>query len=271
MTTRQYLPSLGRFTTRDVLGGDPANPPSLNQWVYGVGSPITFTDPTGLSSTPGTIREAPSSTAPASTIGALEEEQCDYTCEFWALAERPDLAPIFGLAATELPERLALLAERVLDNILSSYCPDGRPSRENPTSTCGPLSAEARGAVQQVRDAATVQDLVCRAGPPCDLIDGSGLVATGVALGLDAIIHDVPATACAFAPVMSYIPGDYPLVVFGAKTVFGRVALSWLKQAGKVLTSGPGEVALNVRKGLVWVSGASTAIHAGCRVAGAYG
>jgi RHS repeat-associated protein len=48
MTTRQYLPSLGRFTTRDVLQGDPADPTSLNQFVYASGNPVTMWDPAGL-------------------------------------------------------------------------------------------------------------------------------------------------------------------------------------------------------------------------------
>lgn len=48
MMTRYYLPGLGRFTTRDVVMGDPLDPASLNQFGYGVNAPITFTDPTGM-------------------------------------------------------------------------------------------------------------------------------------------------------------------------------------------------------------------------------
>ena len=48
MLTRNYLPMLGRFTSRDVLAGDPNDPPSLNQFVYATGSPVTFSDPTGM-------------------------------------------------------------------------------------------------------------------------------------------------------------------------------------------------------------------------------
>jgi RHS repeat-associated protein len=48
MLTRFYMPSMGRFSTRDVLSGDPTGPPSLNQFVYGEGSPITYVDPTGM-------------------------------------------------------------------------------------------------------------------------------------------------------------------------------------------------------------------------------
>ena len=46
--TRLYAPSLGRFTTRDVVFGDSTAPISLNQYVYGVASPLTHTDPTGM-------------------------------------------------------------------------------------------------------------------------------------------------------------------------------------------------------------------------------
>ncbi len=48
MGTRSYEPTLGRFSTRDVLFGDPSSPMSLNQYVYATDSPITFTDPTGM-------------------------------------------------------------------------------------------------------------------------------------------------------------------------------------------------------------------------------
>jgi RHS repeat-associated protein len=48
MLTRNYLPSIGRFTSRDVLQGDPNDPPSLNQFVYVTGSPISFWDPLGM-------------------------------------------------------------------------------------------------------------------------------------------------------------------------------------------------------------------------------
>jgi len=48
MMTRWYEPSLGRFTSRDVLTGDPMDPGSLNQFTYTGGNPVTFTDPTGM-------------------------------------------------------------------------------------------------------------------------------------------------------------------------------------------------------------------------------
>jgi RHS repeat-associated protein len=48
MLTRYYEPSLGRFTKRDVLFGNPQEPHTLNQFAYAEASPITFADPTGM-------------------------------------------------------------------------------------------------------------------------------------------------------------------------------------------------------------------------------
>jgi len=48
MGTRHYQPSLGRFSSRDVVPGDPLSPMSLNQHAYGVMNPITMWDPTGM-------------------------------------------------------------------------------------------------------------------------------------------------------------------------------------------------------------------------------
>jgi RHS repeat-associated protein len=48
MLTRYYQPTLGRFSSRDVLFGDPTAPSTLNQSVYGVVNPITYSDPTGM-------------------------------------------------------------------------------------------------------------------------------------------------------------------------------------------------------------------------------
>jgi RHS repeat-associated protein len=48
MGIRFYLPSLGRFSSRDVLFGDPTAPGTLNQFAYAGANPITFVDPTGM-------------------------------------------------------------------------------------------------------------------------------------------------------------------------------------------------------------------------------
>lgn len=47
MLTRNYLPDLGRFVTQDTRFGDPTDPSSLNQFVYGEDNPVTMADPTG--------------------------------------------------------------------------------------------------------------------------------------------------------------------------------------------------------------------------------
>lgn len=48
MLARMYEPTLGRFSSRDVLFGNPVDPLSLNQLIYGAGNPVSFSDPTGL-------------------------------------------------------------------------------------------------------------------------------------------------------------------------------------------------------------------------------
>jgi RHS repeat-associated protein len=52
MLARLYEPVLGRFSSRDPLLGDPAVPLSLNQYVYGLSSPVTYGDPSGLCADP---------------------------------------------------------------------------------------------------------------------------------------------------------------------------------------------------------------------------
>jgi len=47
---RHLLARVGRFTTRDVVFGDPSNPVSLNQYAYGGANPVTMADPTGMAS-----------------------------------------------------------------------------------------------------------------------------------------------------------------------------------------------------------------------------
>ncbi|MEO8292425.1 MAG: RHS repeat-associated core domain-containing protein, partial [Actinomycetota bacterium] len=48
MGTRLYVPSLGRFSSRDVLFGESSDPMSMNQFAYAQGSPVTNWDPTGM-------------------------------------------------------------------------------------------------------------------------------------------------------------------------------------------------------------------------------
>jgi RHS repeat-associated protein len=48
MGTRNYMPTTGRFMTRDVLAGDPSSPMSLNRFAYGLMSPLRYSDPTGM-------------------------------------------------------------------------------------------------------------------------------------------------------------------------------------------------------------------------------
>ncbi|HXF85309.1 MAG TPA: RHS repeat-associated core domain-containing protein [Anaerolineales bacterium] len=47
LRARYYMPSDGRFLTRDTWMGDDNSPLSLNRWLYVEGNPINYTDPTG--------------------------------------------------------------------------------------------------------------------------------------------------------------------------------------------------------------------------------
>jgi RHS repeat-associated protein len=53
MGTRHYSPSLGRFTSRDVLEGDATFSMSLNRHAYAGANPVTMIDPTGMLSIAG--------------------------------------------------------------------------------------------------------------------------------------------------------------------------------------------------------------------------
>jgi len=52
MEARLYEPVLGRFSSRDPLFGESTYPLTLNQYVYGLSSPVTYDDPTGLCADP---------------------------------------------------------------------------------------------------------------------------------------------------------------------------------------------------------------------------
>jgi len=52
MGARVYEPVLGRFSSMDPLFGELTSPLSLNRFVYGMSSPVTFDDPTGLCADP---------------------------------------------------------------------------------------------------------------------------------------------------------------------------------------------------------------------------
>jgi RHS repeat-associated protein len=45
---RYFSGAQGRFTSPDPVGGDLANPQSLNRYTYVLNNPLRFTDPTGL-------------------------------------------------------------------------------------------------------------------------------------------------------------------------------------------------------------------------------
>jgi RHS repeat-associated protein len=48
MGARLYAPDLGRFTTTDPVAGDPSNPASMNEYIYGWDDPVSTIDPDGM-------------------------------------------------------------------------------------------------------------------------------------------------------------------------------------------------------------------------------
>jgi RHS repeat-associated protein len=48
MTTRSYVPELGRFASRDIVFGGLRHPLSLNQWAYALNDPVSAWDFSGL-------------------------------------------------------------------------------------------------------------------------------------------------------------------------------------------------------------------------------
>jgi RHS repeat-associated protein len=47
LRARHYMPSIGRFLTRDTWGGNANSPMSFNKWGYTEGNPINYSDPSG--------------------------------------------------------------------------------------------------------------------------------------------------------------------------------------------------------------------------------
>lgn len=47
LRARYYAPTTGRFVSRDTWTGDGNVPMSYNKWLYGIGNPMSFVDPSG--------------------------------------------------------------------------------------------------------------------------------------------------------------------------------------------------------------------------------
>ncbi len=98
MLTRLYDPAIGRFISRDVLFGEPERPLSLNQFAYGDGNPITYSDPLGLcpagegSQMACTHPAPPPPKPPAPPIATDPPQEHDYQAHARAGTERSSLA-----------------------------------------------------------------------------------------------------------------------------------------------------------------------------------
>jgi RHS repeat-associated protein len=77
MGARYYLPSLGRFTTKDTYAGELAAPLTQNRYIYGNDDPVSMVDPTGHAAKHGAggcgdcDDSSPSSTGSGSAIGQV--------------------------------------------------------------------------------------------------------------------------------------------------------------------------------------------------------
>ena len=69
MNGRLYDPQLGRFLSPDPIVSEPANSQSWNSYSYVANSPLSFTDPTGLSQQP--VNMCPPSICPWNAAGAM--------------------------------------------------------------------------------------------------------------------------------------------------------------------------------------------------------
>jgi hypothetical protein len=79
MSARFYAPGLGTFTQLDTDGGKVANPLSMNRFLYALGNPATFIDPTGhrplededvSGCTPTSCQTGPSTTSTSTTTSS---------------------------------------------------------------------------------------------------------------------------------------------------------------------------------------------------------
>jgi RHS repeat-associated protein len=117
MLARLYESVLGRFSSRDPLLGEPTDPPTLNQYVYGLASPVTYDDPTGLCADPDIC-------PPQVGFGTTQTHSKEFVSDInsagdkWSVAQRwvppPPPTPVPGALATytnRLPRLVRLNAQ----------------------------------------------------------------------------------------------------------------------------------------------------------------
>ena len=90
LRARTYLPSTGRFFTRDIWAGNANQPMSYNAWLYGYANPVNYTDPTGnVVCFPGAIGSVLVGTHSFTVGTAIELCKLQYS-KTWGLQLYPD-------------------------------------------------------------------------------------------------------------------------------------------------------------------------------------
>jgi hypothetical protein len=133
MLARLYEPVLGRFSSRDPLLGEPTDPLTLNQYVYGLSSPVTYDDPTGLCADPDIC---PPQVGPGTTQTHSHEfvRQIDEAGHKWNAAQRwvppPPQPPVPGALAqyTNRLPRLARMNAQATATYSAYHSPDSNLS-----------------------------------------------------------------------------------------------------------------------------------------------
>jgi RHS repeat-associated protein len=128
LRARYYAPTVGRFTTRDVWGGDPNAPMSYNAWLYAYADPVKLTDPTGKSA------------IDLASLAATCNTSVSGPCEFlWSNA--PDIARLLGCPeTTPTPQPPLPTPTPTIPPPAVSYVQRGRVALQQVTQQCQQVS-----------------------------------------------------------------------------------------------------------------------------------
>jgi RHS repeat-associated protein len=131
MGARDYLPVLGRFTSRDPLFGNPAQPMSLNQYGYTFGNPVSSSDPSGLTCVDGPCGGFVDGNGDSSDDGDTSAESNEGGGSTGDVAEPPVAQPDMALMSYTYPWKGCLYGwcgtrgahDHVVDAMKDELCP----------------------------------------------------------------------------------------------------------------------------------------------------